>query len=127
MVKHKLKNLTLAVLILGMVGVFALVGSASAVSPNDYGLHEGDLIRASGDNDIFIVNQFGHKRLFLNPAIFNMYGHLGGWANVKTVSPAVRDAFKTSPFYRTDGDTKVYRLEVSGDDTGTLHWVNVSQ
>ncbi len=121
------KNLTLAVLFLGLAGVFSFAGSALAVSPDDYGLHEGDLIRATGDNDIFIVNEFGYKRLFLNPTIFEMYGHLGGWADVKTVSPDVRDAFETSPYYRADGDEKVYRLEVSGEDTGTLHWVNVSQ
>ena len=101
--------------------------SALTVTPEQYGLHEGDLIRATGDNDIFIVNQYGYKRLFLNPAIFNMYGHLGGWSNVKSVSPVTRDAFVTSPYFRADGDTKVYKLTVIGEDTGTLSWVNMSQ
>ena len=96
--------------------------------PEDYGLKEGDLIRAEGDFDIFIINQYGYKRLFLNPAIFEMYGHLGGWEDVKTVSPAVRDAFITSTHYRwaDDSDGKVYHLEVSGEDTGILHWINMN-
>ncbi len=40
--------------ILGMVSMFSFTSSALAVSPSDVGLHEGDLIRATGDNDIFI-------------------------------------------------------------------------
>ena len=95
--------------------------------PEDFGLKEGDLIRAQGDFDVFIINQYGYKRLFLNPAIFNMYGHLnGGWQAVKTVSPAVRDAFVTSGLYRYAGSPKVYFMEVTGGDTGILHWVNMT-
>ena len=116
-----------AALVAGAGYLLANRTDASTVTPESYGLQEGNLIRATGDNDIFIINQFGFKRLFLNPVIFNMYGHLGGWANVKTVAPATRDAFVTSPYYRADGDTKVYKLEQTGEDTGTLRWVNVSQ
>ena len=94
--------------------------------PEDYGLKEGDLIRAQGDFDIFIINQYGYKRLFLNPAIFNMYGHLGSWGAVKTVTPQTRDAFITSNFYRYSVSPKVYYLEVTGGDTGTFHWVNMA-
>jgi hypothetical protein len=95
--------------------------------PEDYGLKEGDLIRAVGDFDIFIISQRGYKRLFLNPAIFDMYGHLtGGWKAVKTVSPEVRDAFKTSNYYRYVNEDKVYKLEISGEDTGTLYWLNMT-
>jgi len=94
--------------------------------PEDYGLKEGDLIRAKGDLDIFIINQFGYKRLFLNPAIFNMYGHLGGWDDVKTVSIETRDAFITSSLYKYINDEKVYYMTVTGADTGTLHWLNIS-
>lgn len=119
-IKNKIASLVLFSLVL-------FGGNALASSPKDFGLQEGNLIRATGDNDIFIVNEYGYKRLFLNPAIFNMYGHLGGWENVKTVSPATRDAFKTSPYFRANGDTKVYKLEATGDDTGTLRWVNMSQ
>lgn len=95
--------------------------------PEDYGLKEGDLIRAEGDFDVFIISQYGYKRLFLNPTIFNMYGHLnGGWKAVKTVSPTTRDAFVTSNFYRYVDSPKVYFLEVTGGDTGILHWVNMT-
>ncbi|MFZ5559769.1 MAG: hypothetical protein ACOZAL_03175 [Patescibacteria group bacterium] len=94
--------------------------------PEDYGLKEGNLIRAQGDFDIFIINQYGYKRLFLNPAIFNMYGHLGGWKAVKTVTPQVRDAFITSNYYRYIDSPKVYELEVTGEDTGNLHWLNMT-
>ncbi len=94
--------------------------------PEDYGLKEGDLIRAEGDFDVFIINQFGYKRLFLNPEIFNMYGHLGGWKSIKTVKPQVRDAFKTSNYYKYSDSPKVYELEVTGADTGKLYWLNIT-
>lgn len=94
--------------------------------PEDYGLKEGDLIRAQGDFDIFIINQYGYKRLFLNPVIFEMYGHLGSWDDVITVTSEVRDAFTTSNLYRYVDEDKVYYMEVSGEDTGTLHWLNMT-
>ena len=101
------------------------------VRPADFGLKEGDFIRAEGDIDIFIINDFGFKRLVLNPQICLLYGHLGArgcFAAVKVVSPAVRDAFKTSLFF-TNGETKdgrVYFLEVTGDDSAVLRFVNMS-
>jgi hypothetical protein len=95
--------------------------------PEDYNLKEGDLIRAEGDLDIFIINQYGYKRLFLNPTIFNMYGHLnGGWDAVKTVATATRDAFITSTHYRYVNEDKVYHMAVTGEDTGTIHWLNMT-
>ena len=104
-----------------------LPGSTEFARPEDYGLKEGDLIRAEGDFDIFIINQYGYKRLFLNPTIFNMYGHLtGGWNAVKTVKPSTRDAFKTSNYYRYVDSPKVYEIEVTGGDTGVLHWLNIT-
>src|SRR3989344_6015740 len=101
---------------------------ASAVMPSDYGLKEGDTISAAGssDPDVYIVNDWGYKRLFLNPAIFNLYGHLGGFASVKNVSAATRDAFMTSGLFRVDGDEKVYGIETTGEDVASLHWVNTS-
>ena len=95
-------------------------------TPEAYGLVEGDLIRAEGDFDIFIISQYGYKRLFLNPAIFEMYGHLGSWDDVKIVTPATRDAFTTSTHYRYVNEDKVYHLEVTGEDTGTLQWINMT-
>ena len=109
---------------------FAIMGESTTptgtANPSDYGLKEGDLIRAEGDFDIFIINQYGYKRLFLNPAIFNMYGHLGGWKTVKTVTTATRDAFITSKYFRYVDSPKVYYVEVSGEDTGILHWINMT-
>ncbi|MGD0976820.1 MAG: hypothetical protein ABR875_00805 [Minisyncoccia bacterium] len=100
------------------------------VKPSDFGLHEGDFIRAVGDIDVYIINDFGYKRLILNPAICLMYGHLGQgcFSAVKVVAPSVRDAFITSWFF-TNGETKdgkVYRLVQTSGDTATLHWLNIS-
>jgi len=103
----------------------------TSVKPADFGLREGDFIRATGDIDIYIINDYGYKRLILNPAICLMYGHLGArgcFSAVKTVAPTTRDAFKTS-WYFTNGETKdgkVYRLEPTGEDTATLYWLNIS-
>ena len=101
------------------------------VKPEDFGLSEGDFIRAEGDNDVFIVNQFGYKRLVLNPKICLQYGHLGKrgcFSAVKTVKIEVRDAFKTS-WLVTNGETedgKIYFLQTVGEDEGVLHHLELS-
>ena len=99
-------------------------------NPAKYGLKEGDTISAAGSNDpdVYIINDFGFKRLFLNPKIFNFYGHLGGFAKVKSVSPATRNAFITSGLFRNceTNDKKVYGVEITGEDIGMLHWVNTT-
>lgn len=101
-----------------------------ATKPSDFGLKEGDLISAifSDDPDVYIINEHGYKRLFLNPEIFKFYGHLGGFAKVSLVTPAIRDAFPTSGYFRDceGNDTKVYGVEVKGEDTGELRWISVS-
>lgn len=93
-------------------------------------LHEGDTISSpdSNDPDIYIINDWGYKRLFLNPIIFSFYGHLGGFANVTNVTPTVRDSYTTSGLFRNceTNDQKVYGVEVTGEDTGILHWINVT-
>jgi len=105
--------------------------STLAVRPADFGLREGDFIRAEGDNNVYIINDFGFKRLVLSPQICLLYGHLGErgcFAAVKVVSSKVRDAFQTSLFF-TDGETKdgrVYFLEVTGEDSAVLRFVNMS-
>ena len=118
--------ISVGVLLVALIGI----RYAAAVAPSDYGLKEGDTISAAGsdDPDVYIVNEWGYKRLFLNPVIFGFYGHLGGFAKVKNVTPAVRDAFPTSGLFRNceTNDPKVYGVEVTGEDTGVLHWVNVS-
>lgn len=118
-----------AVFALVAAGFFLYGFSTQAISPADFGLIEGDLVSASGssDPDIYIVNQYGYKRLFLNPTIFNFYGHLK-WSNVRSISSSTRDAFVTSGLFRNceQNDPKVYGVEITAEDGGTLHWVNVS-
>lgn len=107
-----------------------LAASALAATPAQFGLQEGWTISAAGsdDPDVYIVNEQGYKRLFLNPVIFGFYGHLGGFANVHPVSATTRDAFPTSGLFRNceTNDPKVYGVSTEGEDAGTLHWVNTS-
>lgn len=109
--------------------MFLFVRLVQAVSPSIYGLTEGDIISASDsdDPDIYIVKEHGYKRLFLNPIVFGFYGHLK-WSNVRNISAATRDAFTTSGLFRNceANDPNVYGVEVTAEDGGTLHWVNVS-
>jgi len=99
--------------------------SLSAVS-----LKDGDVVSATGssDPDVYIVNPHGYKRLFLNPAIFGFYGHLGGFSKVKGTTSVTRDMFVTSGLFRNceTNDKKVYGVETTGEDTGMLHWVNTT-
>src|SRR3989344_2528133 len=73
-------------------------GGSHATKPSDYGLKEGDLVSAlfSDDPDVYIINEQGYKRLFLNAEIFNFYGHLGGVFNIKLVSEEKLNAAATS-------------------------------
>lgn len=109
---------------------FGTADGSQAAKPSDYGLKEGDLISAifSDDPDVYIINEKGYKRLFLNAEIFNFYGHLGGFFNVKLVSTEVRDAFPTSGLFRNceDNDPRVYGVEIEGEDVGKLRWLDVS-
>ena len=134
--KHKVLSKALTAMtsfatVLSLSGVAYLAPTAAlAVAPADYGLTEGNTISAAGsdDPDVYIVNELGYKRLFLNPVIFSFYGHLGGFPAVKTVSPSTRDAFGTSGLFRNCEtlDPKVYGLGTTGEDVGMLHWVNTS-
>ncbi len=94
------------------------------------GLKEGDMISAAGsdDPDIYIINPHGYKRLFLNPVIFSFYGHLGGYKNVKSISASTRNSYTISGLFRNCeiNDLKVYGVEVTGEDSGSLHWINIS-
>jgi hypothetical protein len=130
-IQKVLASLTMIATVMSLSGfaVLAPTAAALAVAPADYGLKEGDVISASGTNDpdVYIVNDWGYKRLFVNPAIFNLYGHLG-WSKVKSVSATTRDAFGTSGLFRNceTGDQKVYGLEVVSEDVANLRWVNTS-
>ncbi len=129
-VRKGLSVFTAVTTTLWLIGASFLVAPAYAVVPGDYGLTEGDVISAwdqAGDPDVYIVNDWGYKRLFLNPAIFGFYGHLG-FDKVTQTSPTTRDAFGTSGLFRNCeiGDEKVYGVATTGEDTGQLHWVNMS-
>ena len=112
------------------LAVFFSFSIVSAASPSDYGLKEGELISAifSDDPDVYIINEHGYKRVFLNPEIFNFYKHLGGFFNIKLVTQEVRDSFPTSGLFRNceDNDEKVYGVDIEGEDSGQLQWVNTS-
>lgn len=110
--------------------VFLIPLMAAAQSGEEVSLKEGDLISSysyDGDPDIFIINEHGYKRLFLNPAIFGFYGHLT-FAKVIQVPPSIKDEFKTSSFYRNceANDPRVHALNVSGEDEGALHHVDIT-
>ncbi len=104
--------------------------SRGFISLKALSLKEGDVVSATGSNDpdVYIANDWGYKRLFLNPAIFGFYGHLGGFSKVKTIVSPIRDTLVTSGLYRNceTNDKKVYGVEVTGEDIGMLHWVNTS-
>ena len=104
--------------------------SQGFVSLTAVSLKDGDVISAAGssDPDVYIVNPHGYKRLFLNPAIFGFYGHLGGFSKIKGTTSVTRDVFVTSGLFRNceTNDKKVYGVETTGEDTGTLHWVNTT-
>src|SRR3989338_8689015 len=124
-------SLTSIATVLSLSGFAALAPmGAIAAPPSDYGLTEGNTISAAGSNDpdIYIVNQPGYKRLFLNPVIFSFYGHLGGFPNVKNVTATTRDAFPTSGLFRNceTNDQQVWAVEVNGEDTGVFHKVVMS-
>jgi hypothetical protein len=135
-VQKVVATMTMTATVLSLSGFAALAPTvAQAAVPADYGLREGDVISADGattdpnfDPDVYIVNDWGYKRLFLNPIIFSFYGHLGGFAAVKKVSPAARDAFPTSGLFRNceTNDQRVWGLEVTAEDSGILHWINTT-
>ena len=65
-------------------------------------IQDGDLIRAQGTDDIYIVkiiNNKQFKRLIINPDIFDSYGHLE-WSNVQDVSQITIDSYQTSNLVR---------------------------
>lgn len=127
-----MKKLILA----SLVALGVLMGSSQATYalpgavPSTYSLKEGDVVGAStyGDPDLFIINELGYKRLFLNPKIFSFYGHLGGFSKVKPISVTARDQFETSLLFKNceTNDPRIWALEVTSEDGGTLHYINMS-
>ncbi len=115
--------LSLAIVLIGWVGAYAAI-------PPLYGLHDGDQISVLGSSDThtYIINDWGYKRVMLNPsAMYNMYGHLS-LSTVHTVPQSTSDAFWESGLYRNceTGDLRVFGLEKVSANTGVLHWVNIA-
>ncbi len=108
-----------------ILGISTAVGDPANLIK--YRVEEGDLIRAVGDHHVYILNSAGYKRLYLNPLIFGFYGE-ASWDRIKIVDPEVRDAFPTSALFRNceTQEPKVYGAEITGEDTGMLHWLNIS-
>ena len=104
--------------------------TVATAKPEQYNLKDGDVVSAGGsdDPDVYIVNAYGYKRLFLNPVIFSFYGHLGGFSKIKNIASTTRNVFPTSGLFRNceTNDPKVYGVEVTGEDIGMLHWVNTT-
>jgi hypothetical protein len=88
----------------------------------------GDLIRATGDDDVFVINGHGYKHLFLNEIIFELYDELD-WADIQEVTTSQRDSYETSPYVRVcePFTEEVYAIEVTGPDTGILHHVQMTE
>lgn len=122
-------------IVLGMISasiafmISPTLHSALAASPTTFGWKDGSLITASTgtDTNMYIVSNGGFRRVVINPAILNMYGHLNG-LSAHRVALNQQGAFPVSGLFRNceTGDQKVYALEVTGSTTGTLHWVNIS-
>ena len=112
-----------------IISIFVTSSSAHAqITSSD--IMDGDLIRATGTDDIYIVKIVGQKnfkRLILNPAIFDSYGHLR-WENVKDVPVYLLNRYATSNLVReiyADGrpvNNNVYALFARGD-SGTKRLV----
>jgi nitrous oxidase accessory protein NosD len=108
--------------LIGLICLFLIPLQGQAVD-----IIDGDLIRAEGDMDVYIVKIMGDKkfkRLILNPAIFNQYGHLK-WENVKDVSQEIVNQYITSDLIRVVGDDKVYKLYSAGD-IGEKRWIKTA-
>ena len=91
--------------LIGLIGLIGLQAQAADIV-------DGDLIRAEGDVDVFIVkliNNKKFKRLILNPAVFNKYDHLY-WENIKDVSQETVDQHTTTSLVRAVDDKRVYKL-----------------
>lgn len=105
--------------LIGLIYPIGLIYAATII--------DGDLIRAQGGIDVYIVkliNNKQFKRLILNPEIFDQYGHLK-WENIKTVSQTEMDNFIISDLVRAINDDKVYRLYPNGD-TGEKRWIKTA-
>jgi len=110
----------------GLICLIGLIGLMKPISAQAE-IIDGDLIRAQGTLDVFIVKIIGtekFKRLILNPEIFNQYGHLK-WENIKEVDQTTVDEYIVSDLVRAVEDDKVYKLYPNGD-SGEKRWIKTA-
>lgn len=122
--KAKLRNIASVITSVATIATVSGIGSLVPFAANA-AIVDGDLIRATGTFDIYIVKLVGsemYRRLILNPDIFNQYGHLK-WSNVQDVAQSVVNQYTDSQLVRMDGDAKVYQLVPTGEDTAAKHHV----
>ncbi|MFH1551380.1 MAG: hypothetical protein ABIC36_00695 [bacterium] len=137
------KNIKRSISVLTSITTTVWLSGAAMLVPMAAGaaVIDGDLIRnpnAEGmaQLDIYIVKLVGDKkfkRLILSPHVFESYEHFdkngngNNWDDVMDVSQAVMDEYTTSDLVRTDGDTKVYRLNAAdGADDGDKYWLDMT-
>lgn len=116
--------------IMSLSGVMALAPQAAQAATT---IVDGSLIQnpaATGDAkfDVYVVKIVGtekYKRLILNPTIFNSYGSLFKWSDIKSVDQATMDSYTTSALVRIETNPQVYALAPAGD-SGSKSWMNVS-
>jgi hypothetical protein len=99
----------------------------AATQPSSTVVKEGDLVKGPDGIKVYIVNGFGYKRHIFNPAVFKMYSHFK-WNEVKSLTQAELDAYKSSDFYRGEGDAKVFSLEEVDEAKGIAkkRWLDIS-
>lgn len=101
-----------------------------AVTPEHFGLGEGSIISSytyNQDPDMYIINDFGYKRLLLHHQIFSFYKHLKP-SEIIQVLPSIKDEFITSNYYKRceKDDNNIYTLILSGEDAAMLHPLNAT-
>lgn len=109
------------------IGLIVLIGLMWPIFTSAQTIVDGDLIRAQGDVDVYIVKLIGQKkfkRLILNPFIFNKYDHLT-WEGIKDVSQETVNQYTTTSLVRAVDDEKVYKLYPNGD-VGEKRWIKTA-
>ncbi|MEO0084399.1 MAG: hypothetical protein ABIJ94_01555 [candidate division WOR-3 bacterium] len=105
----------------GVIALAPVQGVEAAAISDVSALKDGDLIRATGDINVWFFkknpNGTMFKRLILSPQVFNSYKHFS-WDSIKEVTPALRDSLTTSVFVQVTGKPAIYVLQPNlvGDD-----------
>ena len=121
--------LVFSVVVFGFL-IFSNLKNAQAQTMQD-----GDLIRAQGTLDVYIVKTIGNKKFkrhILNPTIFESYGHLK-WEDIKDVSQSVTNEYTVSNLIMevypngTPVNGRVYVVSAApGSDYGQKRFLNLT-